>query len=212
MNQEATLEKVEELIGRYPALAVCREDLRAAVQAICESYAGGHKLFVCSNGGDASGRRAHRGRPEGFLLPRKLARRSDRRSSGPAPRRRRISWRTSRARRAPSRSRGVPDDLGTRRCRAWLGDRSCRAWVLSLGARPGQPAVGHPRLSALHRASSTARRPRHWASPLRLRAERAARMAAEHLAETVIRARDGDVQDPRVPSARLSHALHRGGE
>ena len=31
--KKTTLEKVEELIERYPALAVCREDLRAAVQA-----------------------------------------------------------------------------------------------------------------------------------------------------------------------------------
>lgn len=46
--------KVDELIARYPALSVCREDLRAAVAAICESYAGGHKLIACGNGGSAS--------------------------------------------------------------------------------------------------------------------------------------------------------------
>lgn len=71
--KETTLEKVEELIERYPALAVCREDLRAAVQAICESYAGGHKLLVCGNGGSASDSEHIVGElMKGFLLPRKL--------------------------------------------------------------------------------------------------------------------------------------------
>ena len=71
--KKTTLEKVEELIERYPALAVCREDLRAAVQAICESYAGGHKLLVCGNGGSASDSEHIVGvLMKGFLLPRKL--------------------------------------------------------------------------------------------------------------------------------------------
>lgn len=71
--KKTTLEKVEELIERYPALAVCREDLRAAVQAICESYAGGHKLLVCGNGGSAADSEHIVGElMKGFLLPRKL--------------------------------------------------------------------------------------------------------------------------------------------
>ena len=71
--KKTTLEKVEELIERYPALAVCREDLRAAVLAICESYAGGHKLLVCGNGGSASDSEHIVGElMKGFLLPRKL--------------------------------------------------------------------------------------------------------------------------------------------
>ena len=44
--KQTTLEKVEELIARYLALAVCRADLRAAVEAICASYHEGHKLLV----------------------------------------------------------------------------------------------------------------------------------------------------------------------
>ena len=72
-HKKTTLEKVEELIERYPALAVCREDLRAAVQAICESYAGGHKLLVCGNGGSAADSEHIVGElMKGFLLPRKL--------------------------------------------------------------------------------------------------------------------------------------------
>ena len=71
--KKTTLEKVEELIERYPALAVCREDLRAAVLAICESYAGGHKLLVCGNGGSAADSEHIVGElMKGFLLPRKL--------------------------------------------------------------------------------------------------------------------------------------------
>ena len=71
--KKTTLEKVEELIERCPALAVCREDLRAAVQAVCESYAGGHKLLVCGNGGSASDSEHIVGElMKGFLLPRKL--------------------------------------------------------------------------------------------------------------------------------------------
>ncbi len=71
--KKTTLEKVEELIERYPALAVCREDLRAAVRAICESYAGGHKLLVCGNGGSAADSEHIVGElMKGFLLPRKL--------------------------------------------------------------------------------------------------------------------------------------------
>lgn len=71
--KETTWEKVEELIERYPALAVCRDDLRAAVLAICESYAGGHKLLVCGNGGSAADSEHIVGElMKGFLLPRKL--------------------------------------------------------------------------------------------------------------------------------------------
>ena len=71
--KKTTLEKVEELIERYPALAVCREDLRAAVQAICESYAGGDKRLVRGNGRSASDSEHIAGALlKGFLLPRKL--------------------------------------------------------------------------------------------------------------------------------------------
>ncbi len=71
--KQTTLEKVEELIARYPALAVCRADLRAAVEAICASYHEGHKLLVCGNGGSASDSEHIVGElMKGFLLPRRL--------------------------------------------------------------------------------------------------------------------------------------------
>ena len=75
MVKASTLAEVDALIGRYPALKVCEADLRAAVEMICESYAGGHKLIACGNGGSASDAEHIVGElMKGFLLPRKLGR------------------------------------------------------------------------------------------------------------------------------------------
>ena len=69
----STLKAVDDLIGRYPALSVCKDDLVAAVEAICESYRAGHKLIACGNGGSASDAEHIVGElMKGFLLPRKL--------------------------------------------------------------------------------------------------------------------------------------------
>ena len=69
----STLKAVDDLIERYPALAVCKEDMTAAVEAICESYRAGHKLIACGNGGSASDAEHVVGElMKGFLLPRKL--------------------------------------------------------------------------------------------------------------------------------------------
>ena len=73
MVKASTLQKIDDLIGRYPALAVCKDDLTAAVEAICESYRGGHKLIACGNGGSAADAEHIVGElMKGFLLPRKL--------------------------------------------------------------------------------------------------------------------------------------------
>ena len=73
MVKETTLEKIDDLIGRYPVLSVCKDDLRAAVEAICESYRAGHKLIACGNGGSASDAEHIVGElMKGFLMPRKL--------------------------------------------------------------------------------------------------------------------------------------------
>ncbi|WP_432647515.1 phosphoheptose isomerase, partial [Mitsuokella sp.] len=73
MPKKSTLDKVDDLIARYPALAVCREDLIESVKAICASYAAGHKLIACGNGGSASDAEHIVGElMKGFLLPRKL--------------------------------------------------------------------------------------------------------------------------------------------
>lgn len=73
MVKETTIQKADELIARYPALSVCREDLLAAVETICESYREGCKLIACGNGGSASDAEHVVGElMKGFLLPRKL--------------------------------------------------------------------------------------------------------------------------------------------
>lgn len=45
---------LEALVGRVPALAVCREDLHAALDAFIATFVGGGTLFVCGNGGSAA--------------------------------------------------------------------------------------------------------------------------------------------------------------
>ena len=45
---------IKELIERYPALSVCEKDIRAAADAIINSYKAGGKLIVAGNGGSAA--------------------------------------------------------------------------------------------------------------------------------------------------------------
>ena len=74
MVQQSTLAAVNQLLGRYPALQVCRQELLDAVTAICESYRSGHKLIACGNGGSAADAEHIVGElMKGFLLPRHLA-------------------------------------------------------------------------------------------------------------------------------------------
>ena len=71
--KRSTLQKIEELIKRYPALAVCRDDLTGAVEAICESFRMGNKLITCGNGGSAADSQHIVGElMKGFLLQRKI--------------------------------------------------------------------------------------------------------------------------------------------
>lgn len=48
------MDYIKELIERYPALAACEKDIRAAAEAIIESYKAGGKLIVAGNGGSAA--------------------------------------------------------------------------------------------------------------------------------------------------------------
>lgn len=48
------MDYIKDLIERYPALAVCEKDIRAAADAIIESYKTGGKLIVAGNGGSAA--------------------------------------------------------------------------------------------------------------------------------------------------------------
>ena len=45
---------IDALIERYPSLSVCRNDIKAAYDILCEAYTNGHMLLVCGNGGSAS--------------------------------------------------------------------------------------------------------------------------------------------------------------
>ncbi len=71
--KDSTLQAVSDLIDRYPALDTCRRDLEDAVRVLCESFAGGHKLLTCGNGGSAADAEHIVGElMKGFLLPRRL--------------------------------------------------------------------------------------------------------------------------------------------
>ena len=71
--KNSTLEKISELIERYPALEICREDLNLAVEKICKSFSNGGKLLICGNGGSASDSLHIVGElMKGFILPRKI--------------------------------------------------------------------------------------------------------------------------------------------
>ena len=45
---------IDDLVKRYPALAVCRSSIQEAVESICASYSRGGKVIACGNGGSAS--------------------------------------------------------------------------------------------------------------------------------------------------------------
>lgn len=45
---------LNELLNRYPALAVCREEIEKAVQAMISCYEKGGKLLLCGNGGSCA--------------------------------------------------------------------------------------------------------------------------------------------------------------
>ena len=52
--KESASAAVDTLIARYPALAVCAADIRAATDALIACYRRGGKLIVCGNGGSAA--------------------------------------------------------------------------------------------------------------------------------------------------------------
>ena len=73
MLKSSTLSKIDELIGRYPNLEICRDSLHKSVEAICEGFRGGHKLLNCGNGGSASDSMHIVGElMKGFILPRSI--------------------------------------------------------------------------------------------------------------------------------------------
>ena len=45
---------IDDLIKRYPALAVCKTDVEKAVATILDTYSAGGKILLCGNGGSAA--------------------------------------------------------------------------------------------------------------------------------------------------------------
>ena len=71
--KNSTAKKISELIERYPALKICRDDLNLAVEKICKSFSNGGKLLICGNGGSAADSLHIVGElMKGFILPRKI--------------------------------------------------------------------------------------------------------------------------------------------
>lgn len=64
----------DELVTRYPALAICSTDIEAAAEMMIERFQAGGKLLTCGNGGSASDAEHIVGElMKGFVLPRKLS-------------------------------------------------------------------------------------------------------------------------------------------
>lgn len=45
---------MRNLLKRYPALGVCTNDIKKALELILDTYKNGGKILVCGNGGSAS--------------------------------------------------------------------------------------------------------------------------------------------------------------
>ena len=73
MIKQSTFSKINDLINRYPALEICREDLINTVTIICNSFKSDHKLLICGNGGSAADSMHIVGElMKGFILPRSI--------------------------------------------------------------------------------------------------------------------------------------------
>ena len=71
MEQNVNL-RLDQLIERYPALGVCREDIQRAYEALACCYEQGGKLLVAGNGGSAADAEHIVGElMKGFIKPRK---------------------------------------------------------------------------------------------------------------------------------------------
>lgn len=71
--KDSTVNKIDELIERYSALEVCRNDLQLATEKICSAFRAGNKLITCGNGGSAADALHIVGElMKGFALPRKI--------------------------------------------------------------------------------------------------------------------------------------------
>ncbi|MBR6052131.1 MAG: SIS domain-containing protein [Clostridia bacterium] len=68
------MDKLEELISRYPALSVCKSDIRSALEALVSSVRAGGTILLCGNGGSAADCEHIAGELlKGFLSRRKMS-------------------------------------------------------------------------------------------------------------------------------------------
>ena len=66
-------EMLKELLERYPALNVCKEDIIAAEELMMNTYNMGGKILVCGNGGSSADSEHIVGElMKGFLLKRRM--------------------------------------------------------------------------------------------------------------------------------------------
>lgn len=64
---------MENLLERYPALEVCKEDIEDALKLMLDTYKNGGKVLVCGNGGSAADSEHIVGElMKGFILKRKV--------------------------------------------------------------------------------------------------------------------------------------------
>ena len=69
----STTKKIDQLLERYPALEICRDNLLEAVDKICATFKNGGKLMTCGNGGSAADAQHIVGElMKGFILPREI--------------------------------------------------------------------------------------------------------------------------------------------
>lgn len=52
--KQTTLELIDTMLAKEPALKDCRTTLVEAIELLCRCFADGHALYVCGNGGSAS--------------------------------------------------------------------------------------------------------------------------------------------------------------
>lgn len=72
------MNKMEELLSRYPQLKSCEDAIRQALTILREMYHAGGKLLVCGNGGSAADCEHIVGElMKGFLLPRPISPETD---------------------------------------------------------------------------------------------------------------------------------------
>lgn len=68
-----TITIMNDLYARYPALASCKSSIASALATLTDTFANGHKLLICGNGGSAADAEHMVGElMKGFKLPRKL--------------------------------------------------------------------------------------------------------------------------------------------